>query len=126
MRRVLVADDEESIRSVITRMLRRMSCEVDAQCDGLAAARSFERKPTCWDALITDYLMPGMDGVQLIGHVRAKRPELPIVMITGSINQIDMLHGLVPDTVIILEKPFDRSSLLGALKRAGVFLENGQ
>jgi CheY-like chemotaxis protein len=72
------------------------------------------------DLLIVDFAMPGMNGAEVVREVRAIRPNLPILMITGY-SDTEALAELAPD-VPVLRKPFDGGTLLGAAATAARFL----
>jgi CheY-like chemotaxis protein len=74
----------------------------------LAAGASF-------DALVTDYAMPGMNGAELVAEARACRPGLPAVVISGFTELTD--SALLGEGVILLHKPFPRDLLVGTLRR---------
>ena len=110
--RVLLADDEPSVRELLTLMLQSQGAFVIACEDGLEALDASERE--VFDALITDIKMPRMDGPTLAAELRRRRPTLPVLFITG------FADSAVPPTVsdaLVLNKPFDSEKLKDALAR---------
>lgn len=115
MARILVAEDEPSVRSFITRALQGVGHEVGSVGDGsealeaLAQARQAGRPH---DLLLTDILMPVMDGVSLALLAARDAPSLRIVLMTGYSDQRERAHGL--DAIIddILLKPFTLDELV--------------
>ena len=80
--RILVVDDEENVALSLRAGLEAiLQCEVTAVNGGEQALRLLARQP--FDLLITDYKMPGMDGMALAAHIRLLYPETKIVMITA-------------------------------------------
>ena len=80
--RILVADDHEWIREVVVAIVRQTlpAAEITQVEDGAKALRSYQR--TGCDFLVTNHLMPEMDGMTLIRHVREQSPGLPILMVS--------------------------------------------
>jgi len=114
--RILVIDDEEVVHLSLRRILGRQGHHVDAD---LTAAGGLERLAAeDYDLVVTDLMMPGMSGLELLGHLRAERPELPVVMITGYPTIKTALTALRLGAVDYLAKPFTRQELLGPVRRA--------
>jgi CheY-like chemotaxis protein len=81
MKRILVVDDEEAIRLLYQEELGEAGYKVDLAADGSEALRRIEQvRP---DLMTIDLRMPGMDGIELIGRVRAMYRDLPIVICTA-------------------------------------------
>ena len=89
MARVLVVDDEESVREFVAESLSRDGHEVTEARDGAHALRIMEAD--AFDVLVTDLKMPGIDGMELVRRVRASAPETEIVVLTA--------HGTVETAV---------------------------
>ena len=108
---LVTAEDDEAIRTIVTRSLRRAGHSVIAVSDGvqgLAAVR--QHHP---DAVITDVDMPNMSGLQLCREIR-RDPELkhiPVVVVSGSIGAQDA-HALEAGVTMIVPKPFVADELL--------------
>jgi CheY-like chemotaxis protein len=81
MKRILVVDDEEAIRLLYQEELGEAGYKVDLAADGSEALRRIERARP--DLMTIDLRMPGMDGIELIGRVRAMYRDLPIVICTA-------------------------------------------
>lgn len=115
MARILIAEDEPSVRSFIQRALQGVGHEVECAGDGsdaleaLARARQGNR---AHDLLLTDILMPVMDGVSLALLASRDAPSLRIMLMTGYSDQRERGHGL--DAIIqdILLKPFTLDELV--------------
>jgi len=82
LRRILVVDDEENVALTLQDSLEKLpNCEVAVATSGEEALRLFERQP--FDLLITDYKMPGVDGMMLATRVRQLYPQTAVVMVTA-------------------------------------------
>src|SRR5262249_56093440 len=80
MPRTLLAEDDASLRGFLARALERAGYEVVACADGDEAAAVLDQS---WDLLLTDIVMPGMDGIEVARQAAAKHPGLRIMFITG-------------------------------------------
>jgi len=81
MRRLLVIDDEKEIRDVLTRFFVSKNYEVVTAESGEAGLEVIETEPV--DAVLLDIKMPGMSGLETLRQIRARKPELPVIMVTG-------------------------------------------
>ena len=79
--KILVVDDDETVRRSYQRSLQGMSCQVEAARDGNEALQSMERKPA--DVVLLDMRMPGQDGLSVLRTIKQKWPESEVVIITG-------------------------------------------
>ncbi len=82
--RVLVIDDSPSLSVMMTTILRQAGYEVESFTEPTEALQRFTEAPGAFDLVITDAIMPGMSGVELSARIRAVRPDLPVVICTGS------------------------------------------
>ncbi len=114
---VLLVDDEPSIRRASSRMLGRFGYRVLTAEDGRAAVACLERQATGIDVVVTDMVMPNMDARDLIGVIRRRWPQLPVLLSTGydagRLGQGDLalFSGLVP-------KPYTPEEMLRAVRTA--------
>jgi DNA-binding response OmpR family regulator len=118
MARILVAEDEPSVRDFIRRALASAGHDVAAAADGsdaLAALTRARAAGSPYDLLLTDILMPVMDGISLALTAARDQPALPIVLMTGYSDQRERAHGL--DAIIrdILLKPFTLAELVARI-----------
>lgn len=117
-RSVLLVDDEPSVRHVVRRMLEREGhtvVEADGGVAALAAIRTAERP---FDVLLTDLVMPGMHGRELVLHVRREYASIPVVCMSGYAGDPDStdVHALGARAMLI--KPFSTDALMRALADA--------
>ena len=114
--RVLVVDDEASIRELLTRTLALTEYEVEAVADGqLGLARI---RLAAYDLLIADLRMPGMDGLTLIREARRLQPTLRVIIITGYSTESSAIEAVNLGVVGYLVKPFRVPQVLSAVARA--------
>jgi excisionase family DNA binding protein len=114
--RILVADDEESIRELLVRALEVAEYEVQAVPDGASAVDRLRLAPC--DLLIADLRMPGMDGLSLISEARRLYPDLPVVIITGYSSESSAIDAINLGVTGYLRKPFRVPQVLATVARA--------
>jgi CheY-like chemotaxis protein len=116
-KRVLVAEDDDAIRTLICSILSDAGYNVYEACDGLEALDSLKKRR--YDVLFTDYHMPKMDGLELLDLAQAMWPELPVIVATSDVLLTGhTAQGLLEPAYAILEKPFNRSDLLSTIQSA--------
>ncbi|MFZ5608060.1 MAG: response regulator [Pseudomonadota bacterium] len=104
MARILVAEDEEILRSMLVHALTARGHEVVAAADGGIALDRLAAQP--FDLLIADIVMPVMDGVALALKASAEHPLLKIVMMTGYVDEKRRAHNLEALIHAVIAKPF--------------------
>ena len=114
--RVLVADDEASIRELLSKTLALADYDVDVAHDGRGALESLRTTP--YDLLITDLKMPGADGLSVIREARRYRPDLPIIIITGFSTEASAIEALNLGVSGYLTKPFRVPKVLATAAKA--------
>ena len=116
MTRILVVDDECSIRGLVKFNLEKAGYSVDCLDDGLKAVKSVMEKPP--DLLVLDLMLPGMDGLEVCRHLRQqeKTRMLPIIMLTARVEEIDRVVGLEIGADDYLTKPFSPRELVARVK----------
>ena len=112
--RVLVADDDRSIRESLVRALQLEGYVVDACADGLEALAAVRDKAP--DVLVLDLMMPGLDGLTACRVLRAERNQVPILMLTARTETSDRVAGLDAGADDYLPKPFELEELLARLR----------
>ena len=114
--RVLVVDDEASIRDLLSKTLALAEYEVDTAPDGTAALdrmRAFS-----YDLLIADLKMPGMDGLTLIRQAKRIKADLPVIIITGFSTESSAIEAVNLGVAGYLTKPFRVPQVLAAASKA--------
>ncbi|MCU0623899.1 MAG: ATP-binding protein, partial [Gemmatimonadaceae bacterium] len=113
---VLLVDDEPGVRMLAARVLRREGYVVHEAGDGEEALRlAGDGMLGDLDALVTDLVMPRLGGVALAQALRVRRPDLPVVMITGYAGGTAPEAVLATERTLLLEKPFEVAALLAAV-----------
>jgi PAS domain S-box-containing protein len=115
--RILFLDDEPSLVSVASRMLRHLGYVVDAFENPEEALRQFHNRPTDFSLVITDHNMPGQTGLQVAEQIHAAQPDLPILLCSGRIS--DELSEQASHVGIreLLHKPVAMDELHSAIGR---------
>ena len=115
---ILLAEDEESLRTMATRILSRNGYQVRSAGSGAEAVRQAADPANPVDLLVTDMVMPGMLGIEVVARIRAARPQLPALFISGYAQQVLDFHGIPAQNHDILQKPFTEAGLLSRVRRA--------
>jgi DNA-binding NtrC family response regulator len=115
--RLLIAEDDIDLRTLLQRTLTREGFEVDVAGDGREALRILRRDPS-YDLLISDIRMPEKDGEQLMAEARGLRPDLKVVLITGYAELKDHQALIRKGAFEYLPKPFKIPDLLDVIDRA--------
>ncbi len=118
MARILVAEDEPSVRDFIRRALTGAGHEIEVAADGSDALAALSRAKSAGephDLLLTDILMPVMDGISLALSAARDQPSLPIVLMTGYSDQRERAYGLEAIIRDILLKPFTLAELVARI-----------
>ena len=112
---VLLVEDERAVRLVVERALRRAGLHVITATDGAVALDVIGDARV--DVLVSDVVMPGIDGVELLEAIRARRPGLPVVLMSGYAEP-PQRRALDGAGAIFLAKPFAAHDLLAAVRAA--------
>jgi phosphoserine phosphatase RsbU/P len=126
---LLVVDDDANNRDLISRRLQRRGYEVDVEADGRAALARIAQQP--YDLVLLDIMMPGVDGMQVLKHLRhlKSRAQLPVIMVTAKDESHDIVEALREGANDYVVKPIDIEVLLArvgtqvVLKRTAESLE---
>ena len=126
MARILVIDDEQYIRTALKEVLEREGFDVSTAPDGKNGLELLEKEGA--DLVITDVIMPGIDGVATLERIKTAHPDLPVIVISGGGNvaPVDYEPGAIATSAYLasaakagaeftLTKPFNRSELIGAV-----------
>lgn len=109
MKNILLAEDDVALREFLTRTLRKAGYGVDAYGNGLEALGAVEARS--YDLLLTDIVMPGIDGLELSSRARIAQPGLRVVFITGFAAMAQKLPAEEGPQTRLLSKPFHLSDL---------------
>ena len=110
MKKILILEDEENIRSFVVINLRRSGFEpIEADC-GLAALEKLKLNPDICIALL-DVMLPDIDGVEVCRRIRARGSKIGIIMLTAKSQEIDKVTGLMNGADDYITKPFSPAEL---------------
>jgi len=115
MARILLAEDDESMRAFLLRSLEKVGHEVCAVGDGFAALPHIANDD--FDLLVTDIVMPGMDGLELARRASVELPELKVIFITGFAAVALNSKTAGPADAKVLSKPFHLNTLVDEIDR---------
>lgn len=115
MRRILIVDDEPSVLDVMATVLLDAGYSVQTAADGRIALQIIDLTPP--DLIITDVMMPHLDGWTLLDHAYQRDPSLPVILMSAG----DWIRGRqpipIPDHAVFLAKPFAVEELLELVGR---------
>ena len=114
--RVLVVDDEASIRDLLSKTLALAEYDVDLAPDGRTALERLRIIP--YDLLITDLKMPGVDGLAVIREARRLKADIPVIIITGFSTEASAIEALNLGVSGYLTKPFRVPRVLAVAAKA--------
>ena len=115
-RRLLVIDDDPSVRRSIGRQLKEAPLAATFATDPEAALRQVTDGE--WDIVLCDIKMKPIDGLEVLARIRATRPALPVIMLTGFVDDQLIERALALGARDVLIKPVRREQLVAALGRA--------
>jgi CheY-like chemotaxis protein len=115
--RVLVVDDEESLVRLVTQTLTELGYTPVGFTASATAIKAFLADPQRFDAVITDESMPGTSGSELIRKLRAIRPKIPIVLVSGYLNAAVVQRAREAGADEVLKKPLSARELAMSLAR---------
>lgn len=116
MLKILVIDDVDMARATIRRMLEKDGYEVFEAYNGKQGVQMIEQYAL--DAVITDILMPDMEGLETIRLIVKSRPHLPVIAMTAATNTPYLQMAVKFGAVCGLQKPFRQTELLSAVRKA--------
>jgi putative nucleotidyltransferase with HDIG domain len=115
--RILVVDDEEAVRSVVTALLERYGYEITAVEGAEQALARLQQDPD-YDLVLSDIMMPGVDGLHLLEQICSDHPGMPVVM-CSAVNDIHVAtNAFRRGAIDYILKPFERAELHSVVMRA--------
>ena len=115
--RILVVEDEKTLREGLTDLLRGAGHEVEAEAEGRSALERGATVPI--DLLLLDLMLPGMDGIEICRRLRLLKPGVAILMLTARGAEADKVKGLESGADDYLAKPFGVKELLARVEALG-------
>jgi DNA-binding NtrC family response regulator len=116
--RVLVVDDEEGVRTVVQRLLRRIGYEVDAVGDAATAFAMLSTSPLRFDLVLSDILMPEKTGLELAEEILGAKIPIAIVLMTGFADSATVREATDIHRLPVLRKPFEVDQLAAIVEEA--------
>jgi len=116
--RIMVVDDDPALLEALPETLRLRMNGVTVDTADSAAAALDRIASQNYDAIVTDIKMPGMDGLALLSEIRARRPDTPILIITGHGEHALAVQALRGGANDFIQKPIDRDHFVASLRRA--------
>jgi two-component system response regulator PilR (NtrC family) len=114
--RILIVDDEQSLRDLLSLALGDEGWDVFTAADGDAAAVALQTEPV--DVVVSDIRMPGMDGLELLQHVTASAPDTAVILMTAHASTDTAIEALRLGAYDYVTKPFDMEELKISVRRA--------
>jgi len=111
---ILLVDDEENYRELIAKVLTKAGYTVLQAADGMGALSLLERSNV--DLVISDILMPVLNGYALVARLREKWPDMPVILTTGFLSP-DAAKSMMKGSVDFIPKPINAETLLDMVRR---------
>ena len=128
MKKVLIAEDEASIREIIVINLKRSGYDVVEAENGEEAINKYEEENGNIDVAVLDIMMPLKDGLEVCKYLRAKSSKIGIIMLTAKTQEMDKVTGLLVGADDYVTKPFSPSELMARVdavyRRVSIMNEN--
>ncbi|WP_161957625.1 response regulator [Mariprofundus sp. EBB-1] len=126
---VLLVDDDKDVLFIHKRFLERMDYKVIVANNGLDALAKFRKNQGKVDMVVSDFQMPEMDGITMIGEIRKFSSDLPILVVTGYVDDF-LLNSLINYDAVLATKPVTFSvfsSLVESISKAqGAIRQGGE
>jgi len=117
-KRILFIDDEDLVREAISELLTDMDYEVQVEETGHAGMRAFAEHPEEFDLVLTDLMMLDMPGDKVAEKISSIRPDIPIVVMTGTPDNLPRRKAKAVGVCEVLGKPLTKAELREGLTRA--------
>ena len=114
--RVLLVDDEEEFLEVMRERISARGMEVSTSMSAMEALEKIDQE--AFDAIIMDFQMPGMDGINALKAIKAKKPELQVILLTGQASVSKSVEAMKEGALDYMEKPADLEKITDRIKEA--------
>jgi CheY-like chemotaxis protein len=113
---ILLVEDEDDVRALARELLERQGYRVLEASDGLQALGRYETEGDQIDLILSDVVMPRMSGRELVDRVRALRPDMRVLYMSGYTEDAILRHGVRDASTVLLGKPFAPADLLAKVR----------
>ncbi|MFN3412259.1 MAG: ATP-binding protein, partial [Exilispira sp.] len=114
--KILLVEDDENLRRVTKLMLEKLNYNVTVAKSPFEALSIIERNGNLFDCILTDVIMPEMNGRQLVDKIKAKYPEIKVLFMSGYTDNVIVHHGILDSGVEYIQKPFMMNEIGEKLK----------
>jgi len=114
--RILFVEDDEDQLATIPRVLGHLGYEVTGKASALEAMQALDESPGSFDAVLTDFDMPEINGVEFARRLSVQHPGVPVIMISGRLHTGDIPPDLPPNILRVLAKPYSQVAISEALR----------
>src|SRR5919106_1254847 len=111
---ILLVEDEDSARHAFAQILRNKGHAVMEAANGIEALAMLDKRH--FDLVISDILMPNLDGYTLVARIRMKWPNIPIILTSGYLSQ-DAAKAMLHGSAEFIPKPIDPTALIATVQR---------
>jgi two-component system cell cycle response regulator CpdR len=118
MAKILVVEDDDSVRALAARALERLGHAVDIASDGAIGLSRVVEMDASYDLVLSDIRMPEMDGIEMARTISRSYPQLKIMFFTGYADQRERAEELDGIVVDVMQKPFALAELRDRVERA--------
>ena len=116
--RILVVDDDESIRTMLAESLAFQGFRVSTAADGKRAWELVQHTPFAYDLVLTDMQMPAMNGIELLSKIMLESPWIKVIVMTGTQDPDLKMKAELLGAFTVLSKPFGVEQISQTLRRA--------
>ena len=113
---ILVVDDEMSVRTTFSSVLRKEGYRVTAVKDGYEAIKAIDEGS--FDLALVDLRMPGLDGIEVLENIKKRKPQIPVIIYTGYGSVTTAVEAMRKGAADYLAKPFSPEELKAGVKKA--------
>ena len=114
-RRILIVEDETSLAEITARHLKKAGYKITIKANGNVALKSFKDTPNSFDLILTDQLMPQMSGTEMAGEILKIQPDIPIIIMTGTLNKSLLQKAQDIGVKKVIIKPISIGELCSAI-----------
>ncbi len=114
---ILVIDDQASMRSILSQMLKDQGHEVSTANEGKEGLELFNQNPESFALVLADVNMPGMDGFEFLKEVKSSHPQTPVILLTGVNEDVAKYMGREYKADGVIKKPFKVEETLSVIEK---------